>query len=444
MSSSATKLSIDQVLDEERKEEELKQTRVLEAFHYRLLVEQGGRPAYPIDLMEEITKNPELYANLLRPWQTFLGVGAIRVSESVFQVQVDRWRDFRTWQREMRGMYDHKTEFSLFVDYCKSLGDIYKLAHGGCEAKSDVSTDEKRFDLKESHRRLLQHGLLDMNGKGGTRLYFEAVKRRLADHGFTQKFQLRQCPSEQDKLATWMEYLCYEYSILDKYIRLEQRLEAELGKPFWQLMEAGNIRLGQTSQTLATQRTSLRAMTKRDKAAKDLESAVAAAYLSKRWGGSFRPGQRDDVKTAIAGICEANASLRSVVRRDAAFTDLLLRKVIRPNREKSIAERHRILTQWALEQVSLVEAELKGSEASSKGRGTKRRSRHDEDKDGEDDEDENDDVGAASIESPRAEKQKRVERDIKPLEHEADQPSSVERPLKRSRTDASGIGSPQA
>lgn len=45
----------------------------------------------------------------------------------------------------------------------------------------------------------------------------EALKERLARHGFTRPFQLDEDAARQDKMTTWIEYLGYEYWWYDYY-----------------------------------------------------------------------------------------------------------------------------------------------------------------------------------------------------------------------------------
>lgn len=60
--------------------------------------------------------------------------------------------------------------------------------------------------------------------------YADAMKRRLAQHGFTQPFQLQKDPTQQDALTTWVEYLNYEYFWLDWFSNAIQRLKPDHDK----------------------------------------------------------------------------------------------------------------------------------------------------------------------------------------------------------------------
>ncbi|KAK0612314.1 hypothetical protein B0T17DRAFT_499747, partial [Bombardia bombarda] len=70
---------------------------------YDELLDEGGLPAYPIDLLEEVSADPEQYRNQLRPWQEYPDTGKLYWND-VFQKQLKRWRDFRAWQIDNRGL----------------------------------------------------------------------------------------------------------------------------------------------------------------------------------------------------------------------------------------------------------------------------------------------------------------------------------------------------
>lgn len=64
--------------------------------HYYALVNDGGRPCYPIALLKEVSENPREYRELLRPWQGVYPDASVPRWE-VFDRQLSRWEDFRVW-----------------------------------------------------------------------------------------------------------------------------------------------------------------------------------------------------------------------------------------------------------------------------------------------------------------------------------------------------------
>ncbi|KAL1844069.1 hypothetical protein VTK73DRAFT_2660 [Phialemonium thermophilum] len=84
----------------------------IEAYHD--LVRDGARPLYPIRLLDDVARDPERYRDLLRPLQD--DPAASPPDWEVFQRQLERWRDFRRWQRDNRRIYDEDREFAEFLE----------------------------------------------------------------------------------------------------------------------------------------------------------------------------------------------------------------------------------------------------------------------------------------------------------------------------------------
>ncbi|TWU70486.1 hypothetical protein ED733_000427 [Metarhizium rileyi] len=67
----------------------------------------------------------------------------------------------------------------------------------------------------------------------GTRL----LRLYLARHGFTRPLKLHACPKLQEKLTTWIEYLCFEYWWLDRYNDSHERLKLDHDKRWQELVD---------------------------------------------------------------------------------------------------------------------------------------------------------------------------------------------------------------
>ncbi|CVL09348.1 uncharacterized protein FMAN_15506 [Fusarium mangiferae] len=205
--------------------------RETEAYHE--LISDGGRPLYSISLIQEVYRDPDSYAEILRPWQEHLAP----VSPSgIFQKQLQRWRDFRNWQNDNRGREDDDGGFSAYVERRKYIIQRDYLpdfcAKLLAEIEADTSCLKSQWEDIQWERERQRHHCRE-RGCRGFRDYTEAVKRRLARHDFTLSFELDEDPKKQDKLTTWIEYLNYEYWWLDKYTSDIERLEPEHGK-LWQ------------------------------------------------------------------------------------------------------------------------------------------------------------------------------------------------------------------
>lgn len=69
-----------------------------ETIAYNTLINDGGRPVYPISRLEEVFKGLEEYHEMLRPWNDF----SSHDWHEVFRNQLYRWKMFRRWQQDNR------------------------------------------------------------------------------------------------------------------------------------------------------------------------------------------------------------------------------------------------------------------------------------------------------------------------------------------------------
>ena len=86
------------------------------AFHDEL-VNDGGRPWYQIGLLDDVMGNPAKHRGILSFW----GLGRTGVNSArVFGGQLMRWRYFRMWQKDNRGICDDKAEFAEHIESAKA------------------------------------------------------------------------------------------------------------------------------------------------------------------------------------------------------------------------------------------------------------------------------------------------------------------------------------
>ena len=121
-----------------------------------MLCDDGGHPAYDISLLEDVSKDPDKYLEVLWPWVSD------RKDCDVFCCQMKRWEDFRLYQRYWR-------REGWFASYVKGLND----------------------------------GLANYDE---TRIY------QLNDH------YLDKDPARQGELETWIEYVLFECLERDKFL----------------------------------------------------------------------------------------------------------------------------------------------------------------------------------------------------------------------------------
>ncbi|KAB5513039.1 hypothetical protein GE09DRAFT_1047315 [Coniochaeta sp. 2T2.1] len=335
---------------------------------YDDLLDEGGLPVYPIDLLEEVSADPEQYRDRLRPWQEYPDTSELYWND-VFQKQLKRWRDFRAWQVDNRGLQDDEREYHEFLERRKldeeRRGlDWLKIYPGATE--SEYYEDRKsEWDELQVRRYNDWFWLREDHGRGEFPGYVEEVKRRLAKHGFTRTFQLDEDPKRQDKLTTWIEYINYEYSWYDRYARLFKRLQPKYDAAWQKLVDSGVLRPGETDEFLRTDESSLGRQTAKDQARAAVKFAEAAANAALRETEKAKHGQsrltvqerKRRLARAHSRLGPAKQALKMIMRRCD-----LIREFIKGTwpwlREKRNVYRHGLLLHWILEQVPVIEAEL--------------------------------------------------------------------------------------
>ncbi|KAM4055223.1 hypothetical protein HRG_006023 [Hirsutella rhossiliensis] len=213
---------------------------------YQNLVNDGGRPLYPIDLLEQVSTDVHLFSDMLQPW---LYPDLDTLEWQVFGRQWARWEQFRKWQNDHRGLEDDDGGFPAFVERLKRLfgrsGNDTKVA----ELEANPSCVTSNWEWWQGEREKLRN----RNREPGCNSFFDyadAMRRRLARHGFTGPFDLKETPKHQDSLTTWTEYLYFEYWSLDWYddrIKQDQPLH---DKAWQELLDSQVLEPGDTPEIL--------------------------------------------------------------------------------------------------------------------------------------------------------------------------------------------------
>ncbi|KAK7409365.1 hypothetical protein QQX98_008427 [Neonectria punicea] len=185
-------------------EDQVKQSET-DSYHDPVL--DGCCPLYPIDRLEDIIRNPE---------------------QQPLTRQFSRWEGFRGWQRENRDREAHKTISLPEVQWLK--GQLARHASQSEVSKRAAHIGSERSPLS-SNREEVCDVFID---------YAEAVKRRLTRHNFTQPFKLNRDIKQQDRLATWIEYLKYEYCFLDVFTRSQVNSKLEFDR-FRKILLSANV-----------------------------------------------------------------------------------------------------------------------------------------------------------------------------------------------------------
>lgn len=99
------------------------------------LVADRGRPWFPLHLLEDVQTNQSKYSDSLRFWQSH--------GWKVYTGQLERWTEFRTWQREYRGIYDREQAFFTYREMAERLlaRSPYRENHGRSSILSDIEDE---------------------------------------------------------------------------------------------------------------------------------------------------------------------------------------------------------------------------------------------------------------------------------------------------------------
>jgi hypothetical protein len=139
-----------------------------ETIAYNTLVNDSGRPVYPISRLEEIFPGTE--DEMLKPWQEELGN-----YRKVFRKQLHRWEMFRRWQYYIREP-DEEQEFAVFVE---------EQEHEDREGTEVEPTASQYLEtLRKLFERKQQYNGRD-DGEAGFAVYIEEKKRRKFQSGGT-------------------------------------------------------------------------------------------------------------------------------------------------------------------------------------------------------------------------------------------------------------------
>ncbi|VUC28412.1 unnamed protein product [Clonostachys rosea] len=215
-----------------------------ERIAYKLLLELGGRPVYPLHrLLDESTSQcSSRIAGDLLPWQCLHGdltLGGKFRGEwfETSTLQLKNWERFRTWQRDHRGPNDQDT-FQAFV---QEAHRDWELVFPGSSSLRREETEENPMLLWNAwEKREHDRATYREHGCEGFADYAEAVRRRLDKNGFAHPFRLHQDPMQQDPLTTWIEYIAYEYWWLDYYSEPLEAMQENLVE-LWDRIDSHEI-----------------------------------------------------------------------------------------------------------------------------------------------------------------------------------------------------------
>ncbi|KAF2254618.1 hypothetical protein BU26DRAFT_537334 [Trematosphaeria pertusa] len=341
----------------------------LETAFYNMLVDDGGRPSHPLSRLEDVAKDPGEYREILSFWQH-----GNNDEWRVFGHQLNSWHAFQSLQRfargqrgydYWRGVWEESRKFNNIAlirmpgerDPEEEWENVWQLYHtydntvnlGGALIRWE------RF-VKRKGQTTEQQGFPE---------YAEALKERLARHGFTRAFKLEEDAARQDKMTTWIEHLGYQYWCYQK----------RHDKAWNKLVDSKVLRPGETEEVICDINTSFRDASEIERAKRAVQSAIQRqSKLSPQTLEQRLLAARSKLETV-------QEEYESLERRSKCITEFIQQTTHYQN-AKSDAQRREALLRWMLQQVPRIESELNPpNDRSSDRRGGKnmlKRNRFDE------------------------------------------------------------------
>jgi hypothetical protein len=222
-----------------------------------------------------------------------------------------------------------------------------------------------------------------MRKKGRFPKYRERVQKRLTRHGFERPFQLDEDLDQQDKLATWIEFLNYEYQDYDKHMRFVERHQAEYDAAWKELVDSQVLRPFETEEFIIYDpKSAVQHANERERAEKAVQSAKSAVVSAENNNPDPRHAHLSQQATrqqrlvaAQSQLAAAIKSLASIKRRNDLIYKFLQKTKLHQVTEDKLkkgyayvkqsyvgakrdAERRSILLRWILQQIPFIEIEL--------------------------------------------------------------------------------------
>jgi hypothetical protein len=96
-------------------------------------------------------------------------------------------------------------------------------------------------------------------------IYRLLVQKRLTRHGFERPCQMDEDLDQQDKLATWIEFLNYEYQDYDKDMRFIERHQPEYDAAWKEPLDSKVLRPFETKEFLCNIKSSFQRASERER-----------------------------------------------------------------------------------------------------------------------------------------------------------------------------------
>ncbi len=345
----------------------------LEIIAHTRLVAEGGRPCYPISDLETVVQNPGAHREVRRYWHWYDEVpddpnfpDVTWLGWQVFQKQLTRWREFRNWQRDKRRIRDHEDDgFPAYVERTKQSyaddGVSWQFMWPNRTEAQFLELQKKFWEEELRRRGWEREAISEVQGNAKFAKYAEAVKQRLARHGFVQPFHLSRNLQHQTKLATWIEYLNFEYRCADIGTQEINRTLPKREEAWKHLEDLGVVRPDETPESIRSRDSAVQLRQEHDQAEQVVASAEATARAAlreaekaKHGRSQFTAEQRAQKLTFAKLSLEAAQKALKVIKKRIDLTTAFTHEQTPFRFAQAKEYRHTAMAEWILSQVPLV------------------------------------------------------------------------------------------
>ncbi|RWA03794.1 hypothetical protein EKO27_g11311 [Xylaria grammica] len=285
---------------------------------YHELINRGGRPLYPVDLLDSVAEDPRAYRDMLRPWLDHHNQDP--PEWDLYGKQLRRWKAFLHWQQKNR-------------------------------------REDPPLEVEGTYEIFVR----DFRRASPT--YTEAVKELLAHYGPARPFQFHDDPKQQDKLMTWIEYLGFECAVHYLYVHDVKKNQTEYDKAWKTLVETKVLRPFETEEYVRTTECAIHHDREREQAYRAVKSAktfllsAQQAEDNPRESCCGKPAAGTHIRVAQSSLDAANESLAVIERRNGLVTNFIVEIQCWRIAQRRV-ERKWAQVEWILEQLPMVEAEM--------------------------------------------------------------------------------------
>ncbi|KAK3899035.1 hypothetical protein C8A05DRAFT_18468 [Staphylotrichum tortipilum] len=280
------------------------------------LANDGGRPLFPAEMIDQVFGDPSSYGDMLLPWMEF--PDAPPDTELAVGNQLEHWRHFRTWQKYNRDL--------------------------------TCSPDPSWATSKYFYARFIRR----------SPDYTDALRTLLMHYDFNRPFQLHADPARQDALTTWIEYFGWTCAAHYRFARLIEQHQPAYDEAWKALVDTGLLRPYETTEYLETMESGFAADAEDNQAHQDVllaQSAVDAAS-SMPDGDSWDSQEAQALELSAANsTLEAALARQDVVTRRIRHVSNFINATRLHRHARSDAKWQNTIMHWVLEQLPLVEAE---------------------------------------------------------------------------------------